>query len=385
MRIIWLLAVALAFGCTKETKPSKMRRGRGANDVVIGAVLPLTGPRAAYGVAAKSGIDLAVQQQNDSGGVFGRAVRVAYLDDRSKSDVAAEAAQRLILEEKAVLLIGAASTEPSLAMAAVAVRGRTPMITPSATSPDVTAHGPWVFRTCFEDPFQAIAMASHAKDRLQLSKIAVLRDVGSDYSIRLADAFERSFVREGGAIVAHGTYDANDEKLELKPLIEAEAIYVPGYDTDIRRIVAEAKKLGFEGRFLGADGWDTREVRRLGAEVEGAQFTTHFAPDDPRAAVADFVKTYERVMNETPDAMAALGYDTARFALLALQNAGRADRERVREALATGKLDGVTGAIEVDADGNARKPAIVVRLENGRTKYVSTFPPLGDAAKLQAP
>jgi branched-chain amino acid transport system substrate-binding protein len=232
-------------------------------------------------------------------------------------------------------------------------------------------------------------MASHALEALGLSKIAVLRDLGSDYSVRLADAFEHAFAAGGGTITKSGTYASTDADVALErilaPLIDAEAIYVPGYAPDLLRIATAARKQGFVGRFLGGDGWDAREVRGLGAAVEGTRFTTHFAPDEPRPEVEAFRSAYEKVMNEPPDAMAALGYDTAQFALMALRTAGAPDREKIRQALATGTMAGVTGEIALDEGGNAKKPAVVAEIRDGLSQYVASFAPLSDGPSLRAP
>lgn len=391
MRRVVVVAVLGAFVVTsacRSAEERQNRRSRRDEGIVLGAVLPLTGPRASYGVAVKSGIDLVVLAQNESGGLFGRTIEVAYEDERGVVGEAKKAAENLIVKRGAVALLGAVASAPAVAMAPVAERARTVMISPSATAPEVTEFGRFVFRVCYTDPFQASAMAIHAREALGSKRVGVLRDLGSEYSVRLARAFEATFVARGGEVVS-AAFTAEDERFDgiLEPLLtgEVEAIYLPGYDAEIRRIVTAARELGFEGRFLGADGWDTRALFELGDAAKGSRFTTHFSPDEPRAEVKRFVERYERTMNERPSALAALGHDAARAALLAIQRAEGIDREAIRRALSTmPAFEGATGTIDFDANGNVRKRAIVVELVGASTKFVTAVGAPGAESELRS-
>lgn len=369
-----LVVGALSFGCPPSAQRDVTRRR--FEGVVIGAVLPLTGPRASYGVAVKSGIDLLVMQTNASGGVLGKPVRVQYLDDRGDKDRARKAAEEAIVQYGAKVLIGGVSSVSAVAMASVAERAKTPMISPSATASELTASGEHVYRICFKDPFQAHAMAIHARDALHLERIAVLRDVGSTYSVRLADAMSKTFEAKGGRVVASGTFEARDKDLEatIQDLLapDPEAIYVPAYEKEILRVVRAARKLGFEGRFLGADGWDTDDVRAAIDVMEGSRFTTSYVADEPRPAVKRFVDEYVAHMNEHPSALAALGYDAAHVVVLAIARAGRADRDAIQRALRDAPaVDGVTGSIGFDATGDTEGRAVIVELSKGAARFVS--------------
>ncbi len=366
---------ALTVACPPSSR-MKTPRSPAAQAVVIGAVLPLTGPRASYGVAVKSGIDLLVLETNDSGGLLGKPVRVQYVDDRGDKERARKAAEEAIVQHGAKILIGGVSSVSAVAMASVAERAKTPMISPSATAAELTASGAHVYRICFKDPFQAHAMAIHARETLKLERIAVLRDVGSTYSVRLADAMSKTFEARGGQVVASASFEARDNEVEttIQTLLapDPEAIYVPAYEKEILRIVRAARKLGFTGHFLGADGWDTDEVRAASDVLDGSRFTTHFAADEPRPAVKRFDAAFLAKMNEQPSALAALGYDAARVAVLAIERAGADDRAAIQAALQDGPaVDGVTGTLGFDERGDTVGRAVVVELKGGEVKFVS--------------
>lgn len=363
------LLLLLAGGCVGEPSAPPP-------PVVLGLVAPLTGPEASYGIAAKSGIELAVREANARGGVLGRTIQLAYLDDQGRPDVAEEAAQRLIVRDKVVVLLGEVSSGAARAVAAVAERAQVPMLTPSATTPDLTRMGRHVFRSCFADPLQAEVMGRFARQHLKLESVAVVRDLGSDYSQVLAEAFERAFTAAGGKIAAREVYGRDDpDDLGLSARLGAsgaQAVYLPAYHREVARIAAAARAAGFAGVFLGSDGWDARSLWARAEALEGAYFTSHFAPDDPSPEVRAFVAAFRQEMNEAPDAVAALGYDAARLALEAIRAARSSDRAAVRDALAKiRRYPGATGTLTFDAEGDPEKDAVVLKIEAGAPRLVS--------------
>jgi branched-chain amino acid transport system substrate-binding protein len=371
MRAVAAVALLGLAACKNEPK----------QPIVIGVIAPLTGPQASYGVSARNGIDLAVKEQSAKGGLLSREIRVLHLDSQGDPAIAADAARRLITEDKADLLLGEVSSEPALATAPVAQRALTPMLTPAATSPRVTELGDYVFRICFADPFQAEALARFAAEELALARVAVLRNLDSDYSIALAEAFVKRFTELGGTVVAREHFQDADESfegaLEKIRAAGAQAVYVPAYQTEIQELAKERKALGDNVVLLGGDGWDSNELMLVaGSALEGSYFTTHYSSDDPRPEVRAFVAAYHEEYNEIPDATAALGYDTARYAMAAIREADTIEKPEVREALAAlGGFSGVTGPIRLDAKRNAIKPAVVLKIEAGKRKYVKSVAP----------
>jgi branched-chain amino acid transport system substrate-binding protein len=113
-----------------------------------------------------------------------------------------------------------------------------------------------------------------------------------------------------------------------------------------------------------------------GKALEGCYFSTHYSPQDTSPAVQGFVKEFQAKYNETPDAMAALGYDSAMILADAMKRAGSTDGAKVRDALAATKdFPGITGKITIDADRNASKPAVILTITNGQFQYIQTVSP----------
>ncbi len=349
--------------------------------ILIGEVGSLTGSEATFGISTRNAIELALREVNAAGGVKGKRVDVRVYDDQSKPEEAANAATRLINQDQVLLILGEVASTNSIAMANKAQPAHVPMISNASTNPKVTQIGDYIFRVCFIDPFQGYVMAKFAHDNLKFTKVAILRDLASDYSQGLADVFKRKFTEMGGKIVGEETYSkgSTDFRSQLTAIkrLQPDGIYVPGYYTDIGVIARQARELGITAKLMGGDGWDSEKLFELGgAAVEGNFFSNHYSPDDPNPRIQKFIADYKAAFGAVPDALAALGYDAAMVAVDAMKRATTLDRASVRDAIAATKnFPGVTGTITLDEHRNASKPAVVLEVGKGKTKYVATIAP----------
>jgi branched-chain amino acid transport system substrate-binding protein len=373
---IGVLASGLAFGCGARTGEGGAAPGK--DPIRVGHFASLTGDTATFGQSADRGIRMAVAEVNAAGGVLGRPIEVITEDDRSVTEEARTAAQKLIQRDQVVALLGEVASSRSLAAAPEAQRAGVPMISPASTNPKVTEVGDAIFRTCFIDPFQGAVMARFAFDDLKARRVAILFDFKQDYSVGLADFFRKTFQQLGGEIVADERYTSGDIEFraQLTTIRGAspDAIFVPGYYTEVGLIAKQARELGIQVPLLGGDGWDSEKTLEIGgAAVEGDYFSTHYAADSDDPQVATFVKRYREQNGQVPDAMAALGYDAARILADALARAGKTDGPALREAIASTKdFAGVTGRITIDPARNAVKDAVVLKIDNGRFRYHRT-------------
>jgi branched-chain amino acid transport system substrate-binding protein len=352
-----------------------------ADTILIGEIGSLTGSEATFGISTRNAIELALREVNAAGGVKGRKIEIRVYDNQSKPEEAANAANRLINQDQVLLILGEVASSNSIAMAQKAQPAKVPMISNASTNPKVTEIGDYIFRVCFIDPFQGYVMAKFARDNLRFTKVAVLRDLGAAYSQGLADVFERKFTEMGGKIVAQETYTkgSTDFRSQLTAVKRAQpdAIYIPGYYNDIGLIARQARELGITAKLMGGDGWDSEKLFELGgAAVEGSYFSNHYSPDDPNPRIQKFIADYKAAFGGVPDSLAALGYDAANVAFDAMKRAPSLDRAAVRDAIAATKnFPGVTGTITLDDKRNATKPAVVLEVGRGKTKYVATIAP----------
>ncbi len=372
------LAFALASVCTSTVA---CKRGP-TQGITVGLYASMTGPTADFGTTTRNGVTLALDDLNAHGGLLGQRVRLASEDDRGDSSEAASAVTRLIDREHAIGILGEVASSLSLAGGRVCQRSHIPMVSPSSTNPDVTAVGDYIFRVCFIDPFQGSVMAQFARNTLHFDRVAILRDQGSAYSIGLADAFRESFTRLGGTVVDEQSYRANDTHFsaQIGHVLgnNPQAIFVPGYYTEVALIAREARLAGFAGRFLGGDGWDSPALHDNDDDkLVGDFFSESFAPEGATTPVGrDFVQRYRARFHTDANGLAALGYDAALVFFDAVRRAGTTDPARVRDAIAhTRDFPGATGSITLDANRNARKSAVILEVRENSFRYRETVNP----------
>lgn len=368
-----LIALFLGLACSKRQAPDA--------EIAVGEYSSMTGTTATFGQSTDQGIRLAVDEINKAGGVLGKRLRVFLEDDQSRPEEAATAATKLINQNHVVAMLGEVSSSRSLAAAPICQANRVPMVSPSSTNPRVTAVGDYIFRVCFIDSFAGAVMARFAAGSLKFKRVALLVDIRNDYSIGLATYFREEFRKQGGEILAEQSYAEGDSDFHAQltqiKAVNPEAIYVPGYYTEVGTIARQARELGIKVPFLGGDGWDSPKLWEIGGEaLNGCYFANHYSVDDPNPAVQKFVGDYKARYRAVPDALAALGYDATRILANAIRRAGSTAGEKVRDALAVTKdFPGVTGRITLNADRNPIKPAVMLRIENGRFVYVETLKP----------
>ncbi len=352
------------------------------NAIKVGEFASLTGKEATFGISSHEGTLLAVENLNAAGGVLGKKINLITEDDLSKSGEPATVVNKLISRDNVAAVLGEVASSRSLEAAPICQQNQIPMISPSSTNPKVTETGDFIFRVCFIDPFQGTVMANFDYNTLKARKVAILTDVKSDYSKGLAKFFKESFLKLGGQIVSEldfngGDKDFNAQLTSIKAA-NPDAVFVPGYYTDVALICIQARQLGLTVPLTGGDGWESDDLVKIGQQaVEGCYFSTHYSPDMATEKSRKFVADYQARFNgKTPDAMAALGYDSAMILADAMKRAGTTDGPKVRDALAATKdFDGVTGITTINAQRDADKPAVILEVLNGKFKYLETVKP----------
>jgi branched-chain amino acid transport system substrate-binding protein len=372
-----LLALSLALlagiSCSKNAQQ--------ANEIVIGEYGSLTGTTATFGTSTKNGVDLAIDEINKAGGVLGKQIRIVVEDDQGRPEEAQTVVTKLITSDKVVAIIGEVASSRTLAAAPVAQQNQIPMVTPSSTNPKVTQIGDYIFRTCFIDPFQGLVMAKFATNTLKAKRLAVLRDIKNDYSVGLADVFVENIKKMGGQIVSDQSYSEGDTDFsaQLTAMKETrpEAIFIPGYYTEVGLIARQARKLGLNVPLLGGDGWDSPKLWEIGGEaLNGTYYSNHTSMDDPSPEIQKFVSDYKARFGEAPDSLGANAYDSAKIVVDAIKRAGSTDPVKLRDALAQTKdFPGLAGPITIDENRNAVKPAVILKVNNGKLEFVERVTP----------
>lgn len=351
-----------------------------AEDIPVGEFASLTGGSASFGQSSHKGTLLAIEEINAAGGVLGKNLRLITEDDQSQAGQPATIVRKLISQDKVVAVLGEVASSKSLEAAPICQQNKIPMITPASTNPKVTEVGDYIFRVCFIDPFQGTVMSKFAQSK-GWKKIAVLTDVKQDYSVGLTEFFIKDFTAGGGQIVKEQKFSSGDK--DFKPQLTSikaskpDAIFVPGYYAEVALIAKQARLLGIKVPLLGGDGWVGDSLLKVaGNSLDGCYLSCHFSADDQAPKTTEFVAKFKAKYGETPDDMAALGYDSAMILADAIKRAGTTEPQKLRDAIAaTRNHDGITGTITLDAARNASKPAVILTIGKGGFQFVETVKP----------
>ena len=370
-----LLAVTVILfiltACTREPDAIK-----------LGHYGSLTGKDAAFGVATRKGVLLAIEEINAKGGVLGRPLAYLVEDIQSKQGESATAVKKLISRDKVVAVIGANASANSLEAAPICQNSQIPMMAISSTNPRVTEVGDYIFRICFIDPFQGAVLAKFAHTSLKAKRVALLTAVNSPYSVGLSAVLRQDFTARGGEIIAEQKYNEGEKDFRaqltaLRPL-KPDVIAITGFYAEAALICLQARALGIDVPFIGGDGWEAPQLIELGGKaVEGTYYSTYFSAENDAPEVRAFVKKFSaRWTNETPEAVSALGYDAVYLIAAAMTNAGTTAGPKLRDAIAATKnFPGVTGQTTIDEKRNSAKAAVMLTVKNGRSLFFESVTP----------
>jgi branched-chain amino acid transport system substrate-binding protein len=353
-----------------------------ADPIKLGHYGSLTGKDAAFGVATRKGVLLAIEEINAKGGVLGRPLQYLVEDTQSKAGEAVTAVKKLVSRDKVVAVIGANASATSLEAAPVCQNAKIPMMAISSTNPRVTEVGDYIFRICFIDPFQGAVLAKFAATSLKAKRVALITAVNSPYSMGLSAVLRQDFTARGGEIVAEQKYTEGEKDFRaqltaIRPL-KPDVIAITGFYTEVALMCKQARDLGITVPFIGGDGWEAPQLVELGGKaVEGTYYSTYFSAENDAPEVRSFVQRYQaRWDHEVPEAVAALGYDAVYLIAAAMTKAGTTDSAPLRAAIASTKnFPGVTGRTTIDEKRNSAKAAVMLTVKNGRAQFFEAVTP----------
>ncbi|MDR2097426.1 MAG: ABC transporter substrate-binding protein [Spirochaetaceae bacterium] len=370
--VIAAIAAGLCFGGCKSD----------SNTIKIGGIFPLSGNVAVYGVEARNGILLAIEEINAAGGINGKKIELISEDDEGNPEKSVNAYNKLTAKDKVNIIIGSLTSGCTIAITTKAQAQKVVLVAPAATAEAVTDAGDFIFRTCFIDPFQGTVGGLFAANDLGARRAAILYDNGNDYSVGLKDNFITAFQNQGGAIVSNESYSTGDVDFNAQiTKIKAEnpdIVYIPDYYNTVALIAKQLRAQGINTPIVGADGWDGL-TENAGDEVLGGFYSNHYASDSTDPKVKNFVKAYQGKFGSIPVSFAALGYDSMYLIRDAIAVSGSLDSTAVKNALAGIKGSYVTGNLSFDAKHNPVKSAVIVEIvkQDGKlaTVYKTTVDP----------
>jgi branched-chain amino acid transport system substrate-binding protein len=354
-----LAAILLIAGCSG---------GRRVNSepIVLGLAGPFSQPR---GASMQRAAELAVKEINARGGIRGRRVALRIMDDSARPEVAIRIARALVDDPSIVAVIGHLTSGTSLAAGRVYGEARRPvvMISPSASSPDLSGVNPYVFRICPSDLSHGAQLARFARQTLGARRVGVIY-VDDDYGRGLRLSFAAEFRRLGGEIVEE------DPALSATPSLEpylarlrmrggVDAVMLATERGGAELALRDMARIGVRWPVLGGDA--LTGIEGAGPLAEGVRVSSAYLVDRPGVRNERFVEGYARAYpGERPDHRGAGAYDIVQLLAAVFADAGT-DRRAIRDRVArigtdAPAFEGVTGTIVFDAHGDVPAKSVVI-------------------------
>ena len=384
-----LLAGSMVFslaacGGSKDTASTTTDNAAASSDAAgsdtfkIGATGPITGGAAIYGNAVKNGIQIAVDEINEAGGIGGYQIDYNFQDDEHDAEKAVNAYNNL-KDWGMQVLIGTTTSAPCIAVVEKTHADNMFQITPSGTAVECVQYDN-AYRMCFSDPTQGTESAKYIGENGMAQKVAVIYDSSDVYSTGIYEAFAAEAANQPFEIVSVEAFTA-DAKTDFSVQVQkskdagADLLFMPFYYTEASLVLAECNKQGYEPTFFGCDGMDGI----LGVEnfdtalAEGLTFLAPFVAKSEDEQVQSFVSKYEAAYSETPNQFAADAYDCVYVVKAAIEAAGATPDmsvsdlcDAMKEAMTSVSYSGITGKdITWGEDGEPNKAPLVVKVVDG--------------------
>lgn len=363
--VVLLVALAAVFLVLRKG-------GDKTGTVTIGAVLPLTGDLASYGQNAREGIMLYAEQVNASGGIDGRSVSIIFEDSAGQPAQAVSALNKLLTVNNAIAVIGGISSSTTLAMAPVANNNKVVLLSPAASAPDITTAGPYIYRVWPSDVFESGRMAEYVIAN-RIENVVILY-VNNDYGKAMLASFKAALGESASKVViAADNFDPNatDVRTQLSRIRSSDAkwIYLISYPKDSAIILRQMTELGLKTKILATSSYEDPLVLAAPAQtIEGSIFTSPIPPASDNKVVADFHSAYLKKYGKKPGLVADYGYDALLVLVDAIKSDGTTREGLARAIKSLPPLEGASGLIKFDKNGDVLKPAGMKTIKDG--KYV---------------
>jgi len=343
--IILIFSSLLLFSCQKK----------GTNAIKFGATFPLTGDVASYGISAKQGIELKIEEVNKEGGLLGKKIIVDFQDDKNDKKEAVSIFNKFATIDKVPVVFGSAGSTVSLAIVPLANKYHVVLISPISSSKQLSNKGgEYFFRTCPADNLQAEVLAKWVAES-GAKRVAIVY-TNNSWGKPLAEDFKELFTKSGGHIVLfegieENTTDVRTVISKIKSIKSLDAIVSPTYPKEGGTFVMQLKQMGVNVPLYGGDNWGSPEFLQIAGDAANGVFYT--APTQSKSPYYEgFVKNFERKFHKEPDVFSAYAYDAATAIVKSIKKAKSFKPQDIRETLIGIDFMGVSGEIKFKPNGD---------------------------------
>ncbi len=350
--------------------------------IKIGYVSALSGDTANWGQAGLNGMLMTAEKINAEGGVLGRPIEIIGLDGRGDPVDSVNAYRSLVDEHGVSAVVGTNFSSCNIPMAPVATELEVPVVATAASNELVTVDEngnlhPYSFRLCFIDSFQGEILGRYALEQ-GFTKGAIITNINDAYSTGITEYIVESFTAGGGEIVAQESAQSGDQDYRAQltniAATDPDVLFIPWIYQDVALIARQARELGIDCYFLGADGWDSLELAEMaGGALENSAFVSRAGFNTPEAAA--YGEEYQEIYNITLEAECLFGNDGLMWIVDAIERAGSDDPTAIRDALeATTTFTGLLGEMTMDPEThNPARDIAVFKYEGDGFVYDGIF------------
>ena len=367
--LLWcslILTTIVLVGCvSKDTEESA---------IPLGAVLPLTGSAAQWGVPARDAALLAVDEVNAQGGIGGKKLQLDVEDDQCQPASGVSAFQKLLASSHPIAIIGAVCSGVTMAIAPIAERDKVVLISPASTTPLLTNAGDYIFRDIPSDAFRGKVFADFVYSSGH-RKISVLY-INNEGGVGGQQAFSERFKKLGGNVISVDAYptDTHDLRAQLTKIKnqQSDGVLIVSYPADTPLLLRQAYELGVhKPLFFQTEALDDPAVlAKASNAAEGATYILPAKPEGP--ASQEFTRKYKAKFNRDPELFAAEAYDAVMLIRKSIAESGQTSSEAIKAGLhKTVNYDGASGTISFDSNGDVTKPMVIKRIVHGTSTVIS--------------
>lgn len=346
----------------------------------IGVVLPLTGPWSIYGETIRKGVELAADHvQAEAKQERSKLDLVLTIKDSESQPEHAAQLLRQLYQNGAIAAIGGVTSAEALPMTRVADDAQRVLLSPSASSPDLSGASRYFYRLFPSDFHEGNKMGSFAALKLDLKNVVILA-ANNPFARGISRVFRHEFERYDGKVLDEVVYpdDTTDFSSFLDQALKSnpQAVFLADFAEPVEKILVALEKRGYQGKRLTTSAFATQSlIDQAGAAAEGVILSqTVFNPesDDPR--VKHFVEAYRKKYGEQPGLFAAYGYDSLLVLAKALESEGTSIPSELWKGLrGLTSFQGITGPVQFDQSGdNARFPRVYI-IRSGKLEDYESY------------
>jgi len=361
--LIVISLLLITFSCSKKS-----------DNVKVGVMMPLTGDVATLGVPAFNGIKLAVEDYNNSRKQNEPAIELIVEDTKAEPKTGVSSINKLITYDEVKVILGPLTSTVTLAVAPIAEKNKTVLISPGASAPKITAAGDYIFRNELSDLEGGRAQAKIAYDSLNYRNIFIVY-INTDYGKGIEEVFENEFLKIGGKITgSEGFNPGNTDFRGIISKIQAsdyDTIFLVGID-EMVNFIQQIHQQGISVQIYTTPIFENKEyLKKLGSLAEGIIYIYYgtFNPESSDRAIKGFVVNYYNRFNTDPTYYSALAYDATNIILEGLQLSDYELGLLSEKLYEIKQFPGITGTTTFDTNGDVTKPVLLKTVRDGQFIY----------------